>query len=282
MPITNSYRHVKRLSHVSLCCLLLAACGDASVEDDDALVDDGTPRAPVETLYNDAQDALKARNYKRAVKTFEEVESQYPYSEWAMRAQVMAAYAHYRNGDYDDAIALLGRFVKLHPSNKNTPYAFYLIALSYYDQISDVGRDQKMTQLALQALNDVIQRFPQSDYARDARIKLDLVYDHLAGKEMEIGRYYLHQHEYIAAVNRFKYVIDHYQTTSHVPEALHRLTENYLKLGVKDEAKRYAAVLGHNFPGSDWYQDAYALLVDSGNLPAGRSDEKWWSGWFTE
>jgi outer membrane protein assembly factor BamD len=155
----------------------------------------------------------------------------------------------------------LERFTKLYPNNESTPYAYYIIALCYYEQISDVGRDQKITEQSMQALREVIRRFPDSEYARDARIKLDLTQDHLAGKEMEIGRYYLRHDDYIAAINRFRFVVENYQTTSHVPEALHRLVECYLKLGVKDEATRYAAVLGNNFPGSVWYRDSYKLMT---------------------
>jgi outer membrane protein assembly factor BamD len=214
----------------------------------------------VEQLYNEAADSLDAKQYKQSIPAFEEVERQHPYSEWATRAQVMAGYAAYRAGEYDQAITILERFSKLHPGNESAPYAYYLIALSYYEQISDVGRDQKMTEKALQALIEVMKRFPDSEYARDARLKLDLTNDHLAGKEMQVGRYYLARDEYLSAINRFRYVVESYQTTSHVPEALHRLVEAYLMLGVPEEAQKYGAVLGHNFPSSAWYRYSFALL----------------------
>lgn len=231
--------------------LFLAACGDS---------DDLQPAAPVETLYNEGKDKLDAKEYKGAISAFEEVERQHPYSEWATRAQVMAGYSAYKSGDYTQAIANLERFVKMHPGHESAAYAYYLIALSYYEQISDVGRDQKMTEDALQALTEVVKRFPETEYARDAKLKLDLAYDHLAGKEMQVGRYYLSRDEYLSAVNRFRYVVENYQTTSHVPEALHRLVECYLKLGVEEEAQKYAAVLGYNYPSSVWYKNTYALL----------------------
>lgn len=218
----------------------------------------------VEELYTQAFTTFEEKKYKLAIEEFEEVERQHPYSEWAARAQVMAAYAAYRGGQFDDAVVILDRFVKLHPTHASTPYAYYLTALSYYTQISDVGRDQKMTEKARSALRDVIGRFPETDYARDAKIKLDLTEDHLAGKEMEIGRYYLKRSDYPAAINRFKFVIDNYQTTTHTPEALHRMVECYLRLGVLEEAKKYAAVLGHNYPGSDWYKYSYEMM--QGNL----------------
>ncbi len=237
-------------------CVLLSGCSGDAEEEDTAV----TPTESVDVLYNRARDTMAEGSFKKAVEAFEEVEQQHPYSEWAVRSQVMSAYASYRARDYDSAVGTLERFVKMHPNHESAAYAYYLIALSYYEQISDVGRDQKLTQLAQQALNDVIRRFPDSDYARDAKIKQDLVTDHLAGKEMEIGRYYLTRSEYLAAINRFKFVVDNYQTTSHVPEALHRLVECYLRLGVREEATRYASVLGHNYPKSQWYKDSYALL----------------------
>jgi outer membrane protein assembly factor BamD len=231
--------------------LLLASCG----KDEE---DKPKPTEPVDKLYNEAQGHLKDKDYKLATKGFEEVERQHPYSEWSVRAEIMAAYAQYKNGQYDEAIGALDRFVKQHPGNKNTPYAFYLKAICYYEQITDVGRDQKITSDAQQALSEVMRRFPETEYARDARIKYDLTNDHLAGKEMEIGRYYERHEEYLAAINRFRLVVDKYQTTSHVPEALHRLVECYLKLGVTDEAQKYAAVLGYNYPNSSWYKDSFA------------------------
>lgn len=251
-------RNSKFLLSASLVCFL-AAC--SSGKDDDIAQ---KPPESAEKLYSDARTKVDEENYKEAIKTFEEVERQHPYSSWATNAQVMSAYSSYEMEDYDSAVSTLERFVKLYPDNESTPYAYYLISMCYYDQISDVGRDQKITEQALVALREVVRRFPDSNYARDAKIKLDLTLDHLAGKEMQVGRYYLKRDDTLAAVNRFRYVVENYQTTSHTPEALHRLVEVYLKLGVTEEAKRYAAVLGHNFPNSLWYRDSYKLMTNAG------------------
>jgi outer membrane protein assembly factor BamD len=235
-------------------CVLLSACGT----DKDAKVAD----KPVEVLYNDAANAMQEGDNKKASDLFDEVERQHPYSEWATRAELMSAYALYRNTDYEEAIGALDRFAELHPGNKDIDYALYLRALCYYEQISDVARDQEMTKNALDSLNALIQRFPDSKYSRDATLKRDLTLDHLAGKEMEIGRYYLNRKEINAAINRFLAVVKTYQTTTHVPEALHRLVESYMTLGLKNEATRIAAVLGYNYPGSKWYAETYKLLDD--------------------
>lgn len=251
------------LRPATLCIIaVLALCSCSSTDDEiDAIAD---KNEPIDVLYDKAFETFNRKAFKASVEQFEEVERQYPYSEWAARAQIMAAYAAYRAGQFDDAVVILDRFAKLHPTNVNTPYAYYLSALCYYTQISDVGRDQKMSEKARDGLRDVVARFPDTDYARDAKVKLDLTEDHLAGKEMEIGRYYLKRQDYPAAINRFKYVVDNYQTTSHTVEALHRLVESYLRLGVVDEAKKYAAVLGYNYPGSDWYKYSYEMM--QGNL----------------
>lgn len=216
---------------------------------------------PVNAIYNQAVNALEAENYLAAAELFDEVERQHPYSIWATKAQLMAGYANYEANKYGDALISLNRFIQLHPGNQDVPYAFYLKALSYYEQISDVSRDQSITEKALTSLQDVIRRFPASKYARDARLKLDLTTDHLAGKEMAIGRFYLRKGEFLAAINRFKQVVDKYQTTSHIPEALHRLSEAYSAVGLENEAKEAASVLGHNYPGSEWYVDSYALVT---------------------
>ena len=216
---------------------------------------------PVDDLYNKAMDELIEERYATASKTFEEVESQHPYSVWATKSQLMSAYSLYEAGNYGEAIIAADRFIQLHPGHRDIAYAYYLKAISYYVQIVDVGRDQKTTELALKALDDVVRRFPDSKYARDAKLKLDFTRDHLAGKEMEIGRYYLNRSQYLAAMNRFRRVIDNYQTTTHVPEALERLVECDLALGLTDEAKTNAAVLGHNYPGNEWYSDAYSLVT---------------------
>ena len=214
----------------------------------------------VESLYTEAKNQLDEGNYKIAGGLFDEVERQHPYSEWARRAEIMGAFTYYLQRDYNKAIEGAQRFLSIHPGNKEAPYATYLIALCYYEQIADVSRDQKITQEALDALTEVIRRYPQSDYAADARLKLDLVNDHLAGKEMEIGRYYERSGQWLAAQIRFQTVIDKYQTTSHTPEALYRLTETDLALGIPDQARKYAAVLGANYPGSEWYERAYNLI----------------------
>ncbi len=215
---------------------------------------------PVETLYAQATEQLERKRYERAIAFFEEVERQHPYSAWARRAMLMKAFAYYQGNDYDEALTAVDSFIALHPGNKDAAYAYYLRAICHYERIRDVGRDQEYTNNAVTALTDVVRRYPDSEYARDARLKLDLTYDHLAGKEMYIGRYYLKDKKHIAAINRFKTVITKYQTTNHVPEALHRMVEAYLELGVVDEARSAAAVLGHNYPGSRWYQDSYKLF----------------------
>ena len=229
---------------------------------------------PVEELYNEAMDSLLDEDFEAAVADFAEVERQHPYSVWATRAQIMSAFVYYQNNRYDDAIAAAGRFIELHPGNRDAAYGYFLIAMSYYEQISDVGRDQRTTALALQALEGVVRRFPGSTYARDARLKIDLTRDHLAGKEMTVGRYYLRRGNPVAAIGRFRKVVELYQTTSHAAEALHRLTEAYLALGVSGEAQTAAAVLGHNYPGSRWYEHSYALLVDADLKP--EADEESW------
>jgi outer membrane protein assembly factor BamD len=229
---------------------------------------------PVETIYSEAAAAMDQERFKEAARLFDEVERQHPYSQWATRAQLMSAFAHYEALQYDDAIIALDRFIQLHPGSEDIAYAYYMKGLCYYEQITDVGRDQRVTQQALDALGELTRRFPESPYARDAALKIDLTNDHLAGKEMEIGRYYLRQGYQNAAIGRFRTVVEKYQTTSHVPEALHRLTEAYLALGVVDEAQAAAAVLGHNFPGSEWYVDSYALLVDANVRP--ESSSKSW------
>ena len=214
----------------------------------------------VESLYNEAKTRLDKGDTKIAAALFDEVERQHPYSPWARRAQLMGAFSNYVRRDYDKAIEGAQRFLSIHPGNKDAPYAYYLIALSYYEQISDVDRDQRITQQALTALQEVQRRYPATRYAADARLKVDLVNDHLAGKEMEIGRFYENTGKWLAAQIRFMNVVKDYQTTSHTPEALYRLTETSLALGLPEEAKKYSAVLGANYPGSKWYSRAYSLI----------------------
>lgn len=218
----------------------------------------------VGTLYGEAKARLDDRQYALAGALFDEVERQHPYSPWARRAQLMSAYSYYLAHDYPAAIKAAQGFYRIHPGNKDAPYAYYLVAVSYYEQISDVTRDQKITETAKASLGEVVRRYPDTRFAADARLKLDLVNDHLAGKEMEIGRYYQRSSKWLAATLRFREVVDDYQTTSHTPEALYRLTESYLALGVPEEARKAAAVLSANYPGSKWYSKAYRLMDKKG------------------
>jgi outer membrane protein assembly factor BamD len=217
----------------------------------------------VETLYAAAKDRLDRGDARVAAALFDEVERQHPYSPWARRAQLMSAFSYYIQRDYNKAIESAQRFLSIHPGNKDAPYAYYLIALSYYEQINDVDRDQKITQQALTALSDIQRRYPNTQYAADARLKADLVNDHLAGKDMEIGRFYERTGQWLAAQLRFRNVVDNFQTTSHTAEALYRLTETSLALGIPAEAQKYAAVLGANYPGSKWYDRAFDLLREN-------------------
>jgi outer membrane protein assembly factor BamD len=269
MKVTMLFRPPCRAAAAMALAAFLAACGSTPK--------DTYVEKPVEKLYNGAMDRLAADDYKGAANQFDEVERQHPYSVWATKAELMGAYADYEAGKYDEAITAADRFIQLHPGHRDVAYAYYLKALSYYIQITDVGRDQKNTEKAMKALDEVIRRFPDSKYARDARLKYDLTRDHLAGKEMNIGRWYEKQDQYLAAINRFRRVVDDYQTTTHVPEALHRLTECYLALGVVDEARKTAAVLGHNYPGSEWYQDSYVMLT---GIPVQSAEEKPQKSWF--
>lgn len=256
-------------------CVALSLAGCSSKDEEEYV------ERSVEELYNRGMDLVNEGSYKTASKAFDEVERQHPYSVWATKAQLMAAYALYENNNYDDAINALDRFIQLHPSNRDVGYAYYLKALCYYEQIADVRRDQGITQHALKALKEVVDRFPASTYARDARLKIDLARDHLAGKEMTVGRWYLKQKQYLAAINRFRAVVDTYQTTTHVPEALHRLIEAYRALGLDEEANKTASVLGHNFPGSEWYVDTYVLVEAPGAEKfQEKSDVTKTSGWF--
>jgi outer membrane protein assembly factor BamD len=255
-----TYRATRAFVFSSLAVLpLLSACGGATEDTSQQL-----PVGAVEDLYNNGVDALNARRFTTAGDQFAAVEQNYPYSSWAVNAQLMSGYSLYLQNKYTDAIGTLDRFIQLHPAHRDIAYAYYLRALCYYEQIADIQRDQRGTEQAMNALREVVTRFPDTTYARDAKLKVDLCFDHLAGKEMEIGRFYQKQHLYQAAIGRFQRVVDDYQTTNHVPEALHRLTEVYLVLGLKEEARKTAAVLGYNYPGSVWYDDSYTQLVDNG------------------
>ena len=245
------------LTLCSLVILTLTACGSSKEKKDATQFNE---RKEVEVMYDEATEALKEGRYVTASHLFEEVERQHPYSQLAVKSQLNTAYAAYKDLRYEQAIVALERFVELHPGNDDVPYALYLKALCYYEQISDVRRDQEMTLLALNAFDALIKRFPDNSYARDAELKRDLTMDHLAGKEMEVGRYYLTRGQVNAGINRFLVVVRQFDTTTHVPEALHRLIESYLILGLEAQALRIAAVLGHNYPGSEWYDASYKLL----------------------
>ena len=223
---------------------------------------------PVDILYATGAQKLDRHQWASAVDYFREVERQHPYSEWARRAILMSAYAHYEGEDYPDAIGDADRFISLYPGNASAGYAYYLKAVCYFEQIIDVGRDQAATEQALASLREITRRFPRTQYASDARLKIDMVNDQLAGKEMTVGRFYQMNSEPVAAMDRFKDVLDRYQTTSHTPEALYRLVALDLSLGLADDAKRNAAVLGANFPGDRWYADAYKLMVSKGLRPS--------------
>jgi outer membrane protein assembly factor BamD len=255
----------------------LGACGGNRAREEVQYVDE-----PVALLYGRGARLIDQRRWEEALRAFEEVERQHPYSSWARRAMLMEAYANYQSNKYDEAIEDAQRFVALHPGNESAPYAYYLIAVCHFERILDVGRDQGTTDRALIALRDVVRRYPDSDYARDARLKIDMVYDQLAGKDMEIGRFYLTRDQHLAAINRFRNVIENenYQRTSHVPEALHRLVESYLSVGMIEEAQRMAAILGHNFPGNEWYQRSYALMNTAGVTQIS-DEEANRRGWFS-
>ncbi|MBX9805315.1 MAG: outer membrane protein assembly factor BamD [Alphaproteobacteria bacterium] len=218
---------------------------------------------PVETLYNQAMDYLENGSYSRAALAFVEVERQHPYSALAPKSLLMAAYSYYQAKKYDDAIENYNVFIQLHPGHEYIAYAYYMVGICYYEQVPMIERDQKTTEDALRAFEEVTRRYSASPYGKDARLKTDLIRDHLAGKEMDVGRYYLKQQAYLAALNRFKNVVEGFQSTSHTPEALHRIVECYLALGILDQAQKTAAILGYNYPGSTWYEDTYSLIRDT-------------------
>jgi len=261
--ILASRRTLRALLVVALLGTGLAGCdtiNSLTVKSSDDAKEPEYIERPVDQIYADAWKQIRNGNWVLAAKQFDEVERQHPYSVWARRAMLMSAYCYYHANHYDDAISTADQYIALHPGSKEVAYAFYLKAISLYEQIVDIGRDQTSTEGALTALQDVVQRFPDSEYARDATLKIDLTLDHLAGKEMAVGRYYLFKGDYVGAINRFRTVVEQYQKTTQIAEALERLTEAYYALGVYNEAKTAAAVLGHNYPGSPWYKDAYDLL----------------------
>ncbi|HMB11064.1 outer membrane protein assembly factor BamD [Saliniramus sp.] len=236
---------------------------------------------PAEELYNQGLAGIESRDYQRAIESFTDLEDQYPVSDWARKALVMKAFAYYSANAYDDAIGVAQGYLRQYPGSEDAAYAQYIMAMAYYDQIPDITRDQERTQRAILAFQELIDRYPDSEYVEDAQAKLLLAYDQLAGKEMEVGRFYLNQRNYTGAINRFRNVVSEYQTTRHVEEALSRLTEAYFALGITDEAQTAAAVLGHNFPESRWYRDAYVLL-ESGGLEPRENRQSWISRAFAD
>ena len=251
----SKLNRIAALVLASVLVLPAAGCAGKGIKGDTAYI-----ARDVNTLYALAKSRMDDGRYDEAAKLFDEVERQHPYSVWARRAQLMSAFSYYLGQKYPDAVSSAQRFLTIHPGNREAPYAHYLVAMSYYQQVADVTRDQRATQQASEAFNELIRRYPESRYASDARLKLDLINDHLAGKEMEVGRFYQRSGNWLAAVNRFRNVADKYQTTSHAPEALERLVESYLALGIPAEAQKSAAVLGANYPGSIWYKQAYQLI----------------------
>ena len=261
-PTMSQHRRI--LPIVLILAPALSGCGMFNSGPTRAQISAANAHLPPEVVYNNGINAIQKQDYQQAINDFNNIEQNTPYSPWATNAQLMHGYTEYLRSHYSDAISALDRYIDLHPADRDIAYAYYLRALCYYEQISDVQRDQSDTQDAIAALQEVVNRFPDSAYARDAQLKIDLGEDQLAGHEMVIGKWYEKQHLYAAAIGRYQIVINNYQTTNHVAEALERLTEVYLKLGLTDEARRTAAVLAYNYPGSHWYQDAYAKLASAG------------------
>jgi outer membrane protein assembly factor BamD len=255
----------RAFTRIALLGILAATLGACSMFDKDAVA----PDEPADKLYNEGLYLLNTKkDPKEAAKKFEEVDRQHPYSEWARKSLIMSAYAYYESGAYDDCISTAQRYVTLHPGSPDAAYAQFLIGSSYFDQIPEISRDQTRTEKALEGLDEVVRRYPNSEYAVAAKRKMEMARDQLAGKEMEVGRWHLQRREFTGAINRFKVVVTRYQRTRHVEEALMRLTEAYMALGIVDEAQTSAAVLGHNFPDSRWYKDAYALMQSRGLQPS--------------
>jgi outer membrane protein assembly factor BamD len=279
----GSARSGKRLRALASClaaaivavplCLPLMGCSSLFNKDDDYV-----PESPADMLYNEGLYLLNTKqDYKEAAKKFDAVDRENPYSEWARKALLMSAYAYYQAEMYEECMNSAKRYVTLHPGSPDAAYAQYLIGSSYYDQILDVSRDQARADKAIDALQEVVRKYPKSEYALSAQKKIAMARDQLAGKEMDVGRFYLNKRDFIGAINRFKVVVTQYQTTRHVEEALYRLTEVYMTMGIAQEAQTAAAVLGHNFPDSKWYQDAYDLVKNGGFEPKEAQDH-----WITK
>jgi outer membrane protein assembly factor BamD len=255
---------VRVLTRLAALVLVAAALGACSLFDKDTVI----PDEPADKLYNEGLYLLNSKKTpKEAAKKFEEVDRQHPYSEWARKSLIMSAYAYYEAGSYDDCINAARRYVTLHPGSPDAAYAQYLIGASYFDQIPEISRDQDRTEKAVQNLEEVARKYPNSEYAVASKRKIEIARDQLAGKEMDVGRQLLNERAYTGAINRFKVVVTRYQRTRHVEEALLRLTEAYMALGIVEEAQTSAAVLGHNFPDSRWYKDAFNLLKKKGAEP---------------
>ncbi len=260
--------------------LTVAGCSDFSSRpfaDDKSFAEGGRSGEPLENftaaeIFARGEYELADNDADQAAVYFGEIERLYPYSEWAKRALIMQAFAYHQDQDYENSRAAAQRYIDFYPADEDAAYAQYLLALSYYDQIDDVGRDQGLTFQALQALRTVIERYPDSEYAESSILQFDLAFDHLAGKEMEVGRYYLKRQHYAAAINRFRVVVADFQTTTHTAEALHRLVESYLSLGLTDEAQTAGAILGYNYQGSEWYAETYELLTNAGLKPEAKGD----------
>ena len=261
----KTVRTVLTVAAIALAPAFVAGC--MSKEDDLNLATYVEQTDPADALYNQGLANLNAGRLKEASRKFEAVDRQHPYSEYARKSMVMSAFTNYRQGNYEEAINAGKRYVQLYPSSEDAAYAQYIVGLSYFRQIRDVTQDQKESRRAIEAMDEVVQRWPESQYVEDARTKVRFARDQLAGKEMQIGRYYLERREYIAAAKRFRYVVENYSNTRHVEEALARLTETYYAMGLTSEAQTAAAVLGHNYPDSQWYKDSYALLQTGGLEP---------------
>ncbi|KAA2316230.1 outer membrane protein assembly factor BamD [Pseudooceanicola sediminis] len=268
-----------RLAGAVLMAAMLAGCGvqEPGIDNSSTSMESFT----AEQIFERGEFEMDRRRYEDAAKYFAEIERLYPYSEWAKRALIMNAFAQHSGKNYEESRAASQRFLDFYPTDEDAAYAQYLLALSYYDQIDEIGRDQGLTFQALQALRQVIERYPDSEYARSAILKFDLAFDHLAAKEMEVGRYYLRRDHFSAAINRFRVVVEEFQTTSHTPEALHRLVEAYLSLGLTDEAQTAGAILGHNFRSSQWYEDSYKLLTGRG-LEMKATGDNWLSSIYRQ
>jgi outer membrane protein assembly factor BamD len=274
--VESCARAATRFAAFALVALALAAC---SMFDKTEPV---APDEPADKLYNEGLYLLNSKkDPKNAAKKFEEVDRQHPYSEWARKALIMSAFAYYQGNAYDDCINTARRYVTLHPGSPDAAYAQFLIGSSYFDQMPEISRDQDRTEKAMQALDEVVRKYPDSEYAVAAKRKIEIARDQLAGKELDIGRQNLNSRNFVGAINRFKVVVTRYQTTRHVEEALFRLTEAYMALGIVEEAQTSAAVLGHNFPDSRWYKDAYALMQERGVEP-NENKGHWISQAFTK